>query len=272
MLDGVTTVFHLAGKAHAFAPDYRDEAAYFSVNVAATRRLLEAARDAGVKRFVYFSSVKASGFPVEGDTDMVVDEQHQHAPESSYGCSKRMAEKLVLDGGFVPEPVVIRPSMVYGNTEKGNLPKMIRAIRNHRFPPLPDSGNRRSMVHVEDIVRAALLVAEHPDAIGKIYIVTDDERYSTWQIQSWIHEVLGQPLPQRHVPLSWLRFLACCGDLIGKLRGRRFLFDGEVLRRLIDSECYSSARIEQELGFQPRRNLRESLPEMVQYLDRIPVE
>lgn len=257
-LTGVDAVFHLAGKAHALAETSQDEAEYVAINTEATRKLLIAARVAGVKTFVYFSSVKAVG-----EVDGVMDESVSEPADTPYGRSKRAAEKLVLEGGYVPHPVVIRPSMVYGNTEKGNLPRMIQAIAAGRFPPLPEVYNRRSMVHVDDVVQAAMLAADHDDAAGKIYIVTDGHRYSTRQIYEWICQGLHRSIPGWHLPLLALKLMGWTGDMIGAIRGRRFIFDSDALEKLIGDACYSSQRIQDELGFKPVHNLRQSLPEII---------
>jgi len=263
MIRGIDVIYHLAGKAHALSGSWPDEEEYFPVNVKATRRLLNAAKTAGVKRVVYFSSVKAMSAGDSGPQD----ESCGSLPMDMYGRSKLMAEHLVLRGGFVPEPVVIRPVMVYGNTEKGNLPKMIRAIRNGRFPPVPDTRNQRSMVHVDDLVHAALLAADHPDAVGNIYIVTDGQAYSTRQIYVWICEALQKPVPGWQLPLPVLKVLAKGGDVIGKIRGRRFIFDSDVLEKLAGSEFYSPEKIQNELGFKAQHHLKETLPEIIRYLE-----
>jgi UDP-glucose 4-epimerase len=262
-LNGADIVFHLAGKAHALAETRQDEEAYFRINTEGTRKVLEAAASAGVRRLVMFSSVKAM---CEGSIECL-DESASCHPESPYGASKLAAEKLVLEGGYVPEPVVLRLSMVYGNSDKGNLPRMIRAIVKGRFPPLPEVDNRRSMVHVEDVVQAAMLAAEKPEAIGQTYIVTDGTPYSTRQIYEWICEALGKPVPGWSIPMPVLHALARIGDGIGRLCGRRFTFDSDALDKLIGSACYTSARLERELGFMPARHLRESLPEIVRFLE-----
>jgi nucleoside-diphosphate-sugar epimerase len=260
-LNGVDTVFHLAGKAHALSETHLDRDEYFQINTEGTRKLLQAAQCMGVQTFIYFSSVKAMG-----DTGEVANELTTVSPETSYGKSKLAAEKLVLEGGYVPHPVVIRPSMVYGNTEKGNLPKMIQAVRTGRFPPLLDTHNKRSMVHVNDVVQAAILAARHKESAGKTYIVTDGIGYSTRQIYEWICEALHKPIPAWNLPLSMLKLMAKVGDIIGSLRGRRFIFDSDTLKTLISSASYSSEKIERELGFKASGNLRETLPEIVQYL------
>jgi len=257
------TLFHLAGKAHALAETHQEKDEYFRINTEGTRQVLEAASEAGIRRFVLFSSVKAMG---EGGRECL-DESAPCHPETPYGESKLAAETLVLEGGYVPEPVVLRLSMVYGNSEKGNLPRMIRAIAKGRFPPIPEVNNRRSMVHVEDVVQAAMLAAAKPEAIGQTYIVTDGTPYSTRQIHAWICEALGKPVPGWSIPMPVLHALARVGDGIGRLRGRRFIFDGDALDKLIGSACYTSAMLERELGFKPARHLRESLPEIVRFLE-----
>ncbi|WP_404359057.1 NAD-dependent epimerase/dehydratase family protein [Methylotuvimicrobium sp. KM1] len=260
----IDIVFHLAGKAHALTEVAQDIDDYRRVNTEGTRKLLEAAQQAGVQKFIYFSSVKAVGYC----ESRPMDENVQMPADTPYGQSKYEAEQLVLHGGYVPHPVVIRPSMVYGNTEKGNLPRMIDAIRKGVFPPLPEVHNKRSMVHVEDVVQAALLAAEKPEAARQVYIVTDGHSYSTRQIYDWIREALGKPSSSLTMPLAWLRTMAKVGDGIGMLRGRRFMFDSDALEKLIGSAWYSSAKIERELGFKPVHNLNSSLPEIVRYLER----
>ncbi len=265
VLHGVDTVFHLAGKAHALSETRQDESEYHAINTAGTQRLLEACQIEGVQRFVMFSSVKAMG---EGGVECL-DEGADIPPETPYGRSKLDAEQLVLKGGYVSHPVVLRLSMVYGPIEKGNLPRMIHAIVRGRFPPLPELGNQRSMIHVDDVVRAALLVAERSGAAGGTYILTDGRAYSTRQMYEWICEALGKSVPSWYAPVFVLRLLALMGDGIGVLRGRRFVFDSDAMEKLVGSACYNSGLIEKELGFKPERNLQESLDEIVVALELV---
>ncbi|MDX8405218.1 MAG: NAD-dependent epimerase/dehydratase family protein [Mariprofundus sp.] len=260
-LDGVDTVYHLAGKAHALAETRQDADEYFQINTVATQRLLESSQKAGVKTFIYFSSVKAAG-----DVDGLMDESTSTIPDTPYGESKKASEQLLLTGGYVPHPVVIRPAMVYGNTDKGNLPRMIQAVRSGRFPPLPELRNRRSMVHVDDVVRAASFAVEHDAAAGQIYIVTDGRPYSTRQMYEWICEAVHKPVPAWKLPLFILKLLARLGDAIGFIRGQRFIFDTDALGKLTGSAYYSSAKIERQLGFRADRNLHEAMPEIVLFL------
>ena len=174
----VTVFFHLAGKAHALSELNSDGSEYFQINTEGTRRILELAKACGAERFVLASTVKAMG---EGGNELV-GEASTCAPETPYGRSKLDAEKILFSEGHVPEPVAIRLTMVYGGKDRGNMTRMVDAVRRRRFPPFPETGNRRSMVHVDDAVQAFLLAATHPAAAGKSYIVTDGSTYSTREI------------------------------------------------------------------------------------------
>jgi nucleoside-diphosphate-sugar epimerase len=144
---------------------------------------------------------------------------------------------------------------------------MLSAMKRGRFPPVPEVGNRRSMVHVADVVAAALLAANHPKAIGEIFIVSDGYGYSTRQIADWVRESLGRRPFSWSVPLWGLQRLAATGDLLGRLRRRRFVFDSTALERLVGSSWFSAEKIQQTLGFQPRLTLKEAIPEMIGRLD-----
>lgn len=260
--DSVDTVFHLAGYAHANGvTEEQAEALHTRITVAGTQALLAVAARAGVKRFVFASSVKAMGEA----TDSCQDESSAAAPESGYGRAKLAAERSVLGAGREQGMHVcnLRLPMVYGHDNKGNLPRMIAAIDKHRFPPLPEVGNKRSLVYVDDVVQALLLAAESPVAAGQMYIVTDEQIYSTQGIYALICAALGRSIPRWVVPAALLKLGAGVGDLIGAVRGRPFVFNSEALEKLIGSAWYSSARIHRELGYRPTHTLEMALPEMV---------
>jgi len=270
--EGVETVFHLAGKAHALSELRQDEADYFRVNTEGTRYALEAAKAHGVRRFVLFSSIKAmsrddEAVDVAAPPVRPFGETATVEPDTPYGRSKLAAEELVLEGGYVPEPVVLRLCMVYGDGAKGNMQKMLGAVERRRFPPLPDVPNKRSMVHVEDVLDAALLAANHPGAAGEVFIVSDGKAYSTRGILVAMHAALGRPMPEWSVPVWGLRALGYAGDAIGKVRGRRFVFDSDSIPKLLGSAWFRSEKIQQKLGFRPQWDLERALPSMVAALN-----
>lgn len=261
----IDTVFHLGGHAHAVdLPEGKDAKTIYNVTVEGTRALLEQAISCGVRRFVLFSSVKTMG---EGG-DACLDENSRGMPASLYGKAKRAAENIVMeaDRGGLLSSTILRLPMVYGPGCKGNLPRMIQAIQRGRFPPLPETGNKRSLVDVRDVVQAALLAVTNPVAAGKIYIVTDGQAYSTRQIYEWISEAAEVSVPRWIIPLSVLRVAAYVGDNIGRITGRRFIFDTPAFEKLTGSAWYSSEKISRELNYRPIHTLKNSLPAMVMEL------
>ena len=157
-LKSVDTVFHLAGFAHDLNNPSKVEKIYQSVNVDATVELAELAVQSGVKKFIFVSSVKAGGGALSGECMTEID---QSSPDGVYGRTKREAEIKLLEIGRKSNMHVsiIRPALVYGPNAKGNLNLMLSGIELGWFPPLPEVGNRRSMIHVDDLVRAIFFVA-----------------------------------------------------------------------------------------------------------------
>lgn len=258
--EGIDTVFHLASYGDDSVRDEKEDF-HWRITVDGTRRLLDEAGRCGVKRFVFVSSVKAMG---EG-SESCMDEKNSAAPLSSYGRAKLEAERLVLEAGTVQGMDVcnLRLPPVYGRDNRGNLWRMIVAIDKGRFPPLPEVGNRRSLVHIDDVVQALLLAADHPAARGQTYIVTDCRDNSTFQIYAAVCRALQRTVPRWRVPIGLLRLAAKIGDVVGKMRGRSFFFNSEVLYKLTESAWYSSRKIETDLGYRPTRFLEEGLREMV---------
>jgi len=243
-LDGIDIVFHLAGFAHDIRDASKIADLYYEVNVSATVQLANLAVKSGVKRFVFVSSVKASGNPPIG---ICANEKDQRNAEDVYGRTKREAELKLLEIGQVSgmHVSIIRPSLVYGPDVKGNLQLMLSGIGKGWFPPLPETGNRRSMIHVDDLVRAILLVAEDDRANGEIFIATDGKPYSSREIYSTMCYIVGKSVPKWSVP----KFLFDAVSLISP----RIKYK---LHKLLGDECYSSAKLE-ALGFKAQKTLKD---------------
>ena len=255
---GMDTVYHCAGHAHAWSG--QDAALHRQVNHAGTCALATAAGRAGVRRFVFLSSVKAMGEPGE----VCADEDWPLPPLTPYGQAKRAAEDAVLEAGarYGMHVVNLRLTMVYGPGGRGNLERMAALVRRGWFPPLPETGNRRSLVYVDDVVSAMRLVAHAPAAAGRTWIVADEAAYSGRELYVALRAALGLA-PCRHaVPAGGLAAVAAIGDRLERLLGRRLPFDSEVLDKLLGSACYSSARLRGELGWQPQVPLVEGLQRM----------
>jgi nucleoside-diphosphate-sugar epimerase len=157
------------------------------------------------------------------------------------------------------QTVSLRLAMVYGSGGRGNLERMMQAVAAGWFPPLPETNNRRSLVHVEDVLDAMQMAAVHPGASGKIYIVAHPDCVSGRQLYTLMCEALGKRVPDVAVPEWLLRSIGRAGDIGGKLLGKRFPLDGQVVSRLLDSSWYSSELLTRELGWRAQVDLRVGL-------------
>lgn len=257
--EGVECVFHCAGYAHAFSS--QDPDVHWRVNFEGTRNLLAAAGEAGVRRFVFLSSVKAMAEPGSA----CADEDSPGDPATPYGRAKRAAEAAVLEAGAKHgmHVVNLRLAMVYGKGGRGNLERMARGIRAGWFPPLPETGNRRSLVHVDDVVAAMRWVARAPAANGRTYVVAHPDAHSGRAIYDALRVALGMPSARWRMPAALLRFGGRLGDVAERLAGRAMPLDSQAVERLLSSAWYSPARIEEELGWRAMTGLEAGLREML---------
>jgi UDP-glucose 4-epimerase len=259
--EAIDTVFHLGGYAHAWRENNPDfEAQHLEINFQGTKNLAVEALRAGVKQFIYFSSVKAVA-----DTENCIDENWLKAPDSPYGIAKRQSELylLELNQQQAMHICILRPALVYGPGWKGNLAAMLRAVDKGFFLPVPNIPNHRSMISLEDICSAALLVAQRPEANGKIYFVTDGVAYSTRQLYTAFCHALGKRVPKWYLPFFIFKLLGHLGDAGAKVLRRRLPFSTETLTKLFGSAAYNSQRIQNEVGFKPIYNLTALLPDIV---------
>jgi nucleoside-diphosphate-sugar epimerase len=259
--ENVDTVFHLGGYAHAWEetnPIFAEQ--HRVVNYQGTKNILAETMRAHVKRFIYFSSVKAVA-----DSQHDIDETWIALPDTPYGIAKRNAEEWIISAKNTDMHIcILRPALVYGPESKGNLSAILRAIDKGVFPPIPNIKNCRSLISVEDICTAAILAAEHEKSNGQIYFVTDGILYSTRQLYELICESLQKPIPRWHVPLWVFKLLALMGDIAKKWLKRRLPFDSDAMKKLFGSAQYNSKKIEHELGFKPQYDFKKMLPKIIE--------
>ena len=206
--------------------------------------MAELAVKSGVKHFVFISSVKAGG---KLFTNKCANEMDQGMADNIYGQTKKEAEIKLLNisRNSNMHVSIIRPSLVYGPNAKGNLRLMLSNINKGLFPPIPDTQNRKSMIHVNDLVRAIMLVAKDERANGEIFIVTDGKPYSSRDIYKAMCVIVGKPVPKWNVP----KFII---DIAAKINPKiKYKLD-----KLFGDECYSSAKIE-ALGFRAKKTLKD---------------
>jgi nucleoside-diphosphate-sugar epimerase len=247
--EGIDLVFHCAGDPGRKALSDFD---LHAVHVVGTSNLLEAAKRAGVRKFVYFSSIKAAG----SGAPPAADESWAAPPDTPYGVAKLRAEQAVLScqssGEF--DVVILRLAMVYGRDGGHNILRMLRAIAAGWFPPLPQTHNKRSLVHIDDVVRAAHLVAADPIAAGKTYIVSHPLAHSGRELYDACRVALGLRPISWQVPKAVFNMASTISP-----RARR------MIESMLGESNFSPRRIETELGWRAQVNLSTGLSDMIQH-------
>jgi nucleoside-diphosphate-sugar epimerase len=251
-------VFHLAAKVHA--PPDTPAAEFQRVNVEGTERVIAAALENKVRSLIFFSTVA-----VYAESDKVFDESSAPAPATSYGASKLAAEKLVLAAGAANEikATVLRLPVVYGARDRGNVGKLIEAIKRGRYVIIGDGANLKTMVAAANVVDAALLAAADEKARGQVYLVCDARPYTQREIAEAIAEALQRHTHLRRFPRAPLLIAGQVADLVSQLTHRTLPLSADRVRKLTNNTRYTAAKIERELGFTPRLTLRDVLPDII---------
>ena len=201
-LKNVDLVVHLAARVHIMNDKSPDPlAAYRRVNVEGTVALARQAAVAGVRRFVFLSSVKVNGEFTEAWQPFTADDVP--APKDPYGVSKYEAEKLLrqISAETGMEVVIIRPPLVYGPGVKANFESMMRWLA--RGVPLPlaaVTANRRSLVALDNLVDLIVTCLNHPAAANRTFLVSDGEDLSTAQLLKRMGAAMGQPARLFYLP------------------------------------------------------------------------
>jgi nucleoside-diphosphate-sugar epimerase len=234
-LTGCHAVVHLANIAHSRAS--RD--LLWRVNVDGTRSVAEQAVSAGVRRFLYVSSIKASG---EETRDRPFDGTESPAPGGPYGEAKLAAERALSDIGRRSglEIVIMRPPLVYGAGVKANFLALMRAIDAGWPLPFASIQNRRSLIYAENLCDAIAKCIEAPQAAGRTYVVGDGLPVSTPQLCDAIGKALGRPARIMRFPVAVLKLLP-------------------PLRQLVCSLEVDDRTLRKELGWQPPFSLEQGL-------------
>ncbi|HEF4733400.1 SDR family oxidoreductase [Burkholderia multivorans] len=245
--DTVDCVVHLAARVHVMNDSTSDpDAAFRAMNVDGTLRVAEAARQHGVRRIVFVSSIKAVA---ETDDGQPLREDCPAHPEDPYGRSKHDAEVLLRQFGEATglETVIVRPPLVYGPEVRANFLRMMDAVARGIPLPLGSISARRSVLYVENLADALLKCVTDPRAAGECFHVADDNPPSITGLLRLVGDAVGKPARLLPVPATALH-------VIGKLTGRSAAID-----RLTGSLQLDTERIKRVLGWQPPYTTREGL-------------
>lgn len=238
VLIGCEAVVHLAARVHVMDDTAQAPLAlYRATNTDATLNLARQAAEAGVKRFVFISTIKVNG---EGRDEPYVDTD-QPAPEDAYAISKWEAEQglhqIAADTGL--EVVILRPPLVYGPGVKANFRRLLQTVERGWPLPLGAIRNRRSLLYLGNFVDAIRVCLEHPAAAGQTFLIDDGRPVSTPDLIRAVARAMGRPARLLAVPVGALEF---AGALIGKRA---------AVARLTGSLWVDSSLIRTRLGWTP---------------------
>ena len=252
-LRSIDTVLHLAARVHVMHDNSADPLAAFRVvNVDGTLNLARQAAAAGVKRFVFISSVKVNGeHTAPGHAFSETDLPH---PQDAYGVSKHEAEQGLRDlaerSGM--DVVIIRPPLVYGPGVKANFAALMHAV--HRGWPLPLGAihNQRSLVALDNLVDFIITCINQPQAANQIFLVSDGHDLSTSQLVRGMARAAGVPARLLPVPVWALQ-------AVGGLLGRR-----DAVQRLCGNLQVDISKARELLGWVPPVSVDEGLRRAMQ--------
>lgn len=248
-LRGCDAVLHLAARVHVMRDTEADPAAVFrSINTDGTLRLAQQAAEAGIRRFVFVSSIKVNGESTRPGHPFTA--LQPAGATDTYGISKAEAEAglraLAATTGM--EIVIVRPPLVYGPGVRANFLAMMRWLQ--RGVPLPFASvtaNRRSMVGLDNLVDLLVTCVNHPAAANQTFLVSDGEDLSTADLLRRLGLAMGKPARLFPVPPVLLQAGA---SLLGR---------GDMARRVLGNLQVDISHTRETLGWAPPVSVNEGL-------------
>lgn len=243
-LAGCDGVIHLAARVHVLEDDGADSL-FDRVNVEGSCNLARQAAAAGVRRFVFISSIKVNG---EGDVRAYTAADVAQ-PADAYARSKWRAEQglttIARDTGM--ELVVLRPPLVYGPGVGANFRRMMKWI-DHGVPlPLASVANRRSLLYAGNLAELIQVCMTHPAAAGQVFLPSDGEDVSTPELLRRLAHAMGKPIRLWPLPPRLLQWI---GGAMG---------EAAAMDRLLGSLTVDSSPLQQQLGWYPPYTLDQGL-------------
>ncbi|MCE0493787.1 UDP-glucose 4-epimerase family protein [Vibrio salinus] len=252
VLTDVDAVIHCAARVHQMNESQQEaKILYHEVNVAGSLNLAKQAVEAGVKRFIFISSIKVNGEWTNESEPFTADDMPH--PQDAYGQSKYDAECALIEfaqqSGL--ELVIIRPPLVYGPGVKANFLSMMKVVAKGVPLPFGAIKSLRSFVYVENLVNLILVCCEHTKAPGKIFLISDDEDISIRELLRQLAQLSGKKSYLLPIPKFLLISLL---TLIGKKA---------AAQRLCQPLQLDIQETKDILGWEPKYSLREGLEKTV---------
>jgi nucleoside-diphosphate-sugar epimerase len=234
----VDAIVHLAGKAHDTS-DTTEEKVYFDVNLGLTKKIFDHFLNSSATKFIFFSSVKAVADTVEGKA---LTEELVPNPQTPYGKSKLAAEQYILSKAIPDDKSVfiLRPCMIHGTGNKGNLNLLYKVVQKGIPWPLGAFDNRRSFASISNVGFVVRRLIEDPIPSG-IFNIADDQPLSTNELVGLIASSLNRKPKIWNFPKGLITSLTRTGDIL------RLPLNSERLKKLTESYVVSNQKIKSVL-------------------------
>ncbi|WP_193810724.1 NAD-dependent epimerase/dehydratase family protein [Kaistella flava (ex Peng et al. 2021)] len=234
----LNVIIHLAGKAHDTS-NFSDDESYFKINRDLTIQLFDQFLTSETKDFFYFSSVKAAADTVDG----ILDENFEANPQTPYGKSKLEAENYLLHQKLPSGKrlFIIRPCMIHGPGNKGNLNLLYKVVEKGIPWPLASFENKRSFLSIDNLNFLILKMLQNEEVSSGIYNLADDQDVSTNELVKIIAHISGKKAKLWNINTSLIIAIAKFGDLL------KLPLNSERLKKLTESYVVSNAKIKSAL-------------------------
>ncbi|MDR1760460.1 MAG: NAD(P)-dependent oxidoreductase [Fibrobacter sp.] len=269
----VDTVFHLAAIARNDLSKTWDD--FYAVNVLGTQNILEAAKNAGVKKFVFISTVEAAGF---GDGKSPRKESDKPHPDNNYGKSKLQAESEVLSYHPQMNCTVLRLPMIYGPGTFLIAPKLFGMVRKGIYPMIGNGKSKMEFCYVDNAVSAMILAGEKKEAAGEIFYVSDERSYTIKEVVSTIAQSMNKKVIFIHIPVFAANFIGWCWEVIAKIfpfppivskfSKKPFFSRETVYWTTKDVNIVSIEKIKDRLGYMPQVNIKDGTRRTAEWLNQ----
>jgi nucleoside-diphosphate-sugar epimerase len=262
---GVDSVLHCAARTGPWGP----ETAYKRANVWDLKALVEAAQGASVRRFVHVSSITVHGNDVHGAADEAAPLRIEPNP---YSRTKVEGERLLLElihkqGAPI---TIVRPGWIYGPRDSASFARFATLIRDGKMVMIGSGANHIPLIYVRDAAEGVILASAAPDAIGRAYLLVNDERITQRDYLTAIANELGAAPPTRRIPYRLALALGATAEAVGRLaRLQQPPLTRYGLQLLGGENRFSIARARQELGFAPSVMLADGVHQSVAWFRTI---
>ncbi|MEA3305987.1 MAG: NAD-dependent epimerase/dehydratase family protein, partial [Candidatus Omnitrophota bacterium] len=255
-MEGVDTVFHCA----AIVGEWISKDKAEKINVEGTRNLLEAGVDAGVKKFIYLSSLAVLG----------MRDHYNTPPEAPYGFTgdaysdtKIKSEKLVMDfyrGHGLPV-VIVRPGFVFGPGDKKFLPRMLKLLKEKKFMFLGSGKNIMNLIFIDNLIDVLIKAGLKEKAAGRIYNVTNKDKLTMKEFVFMLSDILKFERPRKSIPIPLAKFIALSMESYGRLTRKKkapFLTKARIKVASLNLDFDISKTID-DLDYTSRVSIKEGL-------------